>query len=112
MRLASLWFGLSSTLIACSGTAPGQKPAAAPAAATLVKPAEDVHQIVRRLTSRTGANTEVTEGPAGIRVFQINQGMGQVVLARTNSDGSVSTKCVESEDESRAFLGNEPGAAR
>jgi hypothetical protein len=94
-------------IIACSGAAPGEHPVAAPASLQTPKPTEDIHQIVGRLTSRGAGNTEVTEGPGGIRLFQVRQGLGEVVLARTNSDGSVSTKCVSSADDSRNFLGDE-----
>jgi hypothetical protein len=109
MRILFVSLGLSSLLAGCSGTAPGQKPAAganAPkAAAQAPAQKEDIHQIVGRLTSRSQTN-QVTEGPGGVRVYKIEQGMGQVVVARTNSDGTVSAKCVESADDSRSFLGS------
>jgi hypothetical protein len=108
MRILFAALGLSSLLAGCSGTAPGQMPAAASAqAAAAQAPAqkEDIHQIVGRLTSRSQTN-QVTEGPGGVRVYKIEQGMGQVVVARTNSDGTVSAKCVESADDSRSFLGS------
>jgi hypothetical protein len=72
-----------------------------------VKPEESVHQIVQRLTSRRAEDTEATDRPGGFRIYQVKQGMGEVVLARTNSDGTVSTKCVGSAEDSRSFLGDE-----
>src|SRR5476649_1297097 len=106
MRILFLCFGLSSLLAGCSGTAPGQKPAAAAAVQKPVQEtAEDIHRIVGRLTSRSGSN-QMTEGPGGVRIYQVQQGMGQVVVARTNSDGTISAKCVESEGDSRSLLGS------
>jgi hypothetical protein len=104
MRLF-LCLGLSSLLAACTGTAPGPHQGPVAAAPQVPVPAKDIHEIVGRLTSRAAA-TQVTEGPGGVRIYQVQQGMGQVVVARTNSDGTVSAKCVESADDSRSFLGS------
>jgi len=42
---------------------------------------------------------QMTERPDGTRVYRVTQGLGQVVVAKTNADGTVSAKCVESADD-------------
>jgi hypothetical protein len=93
MRLATLGLVL---LAACSGTANAPKLAAAPTSALRQGQTDQLHETVDRLTSRSGANTNMTQGANGLRVFQVQEGMSEVVVARTNSDGSVTTKCVSS----------------
>jgi phospholipase/lecithinase/hemolysin len=95
MRSALL---LAVLAAACSGTAADQKSTSH--STDLRAPAgEALQSAVRRLTDRSGKNTVVTTRPDGIRVYQVAEGMGEVVVARTNSDGSVTAKCVSTDKD-------------
>jgi hypothetical protein len=59
------------------------------------------------LTTRAPENLEVSDGPLpGSRLVRVRQGYGEVVLAKTNPDGTVSTRCVDSPEGADAFLDN------
>ncbi len=115
MRALIPWSALAALLAGCSGTQPDAPAADARAtAAAGVSSSEQLHQAVSRLTSRRPEGTQVTHGPGDRRSFTVQQGLGQVIVARTNPDGTVSAKCVESEAASREFLGAaaQQGAAK
>ena len=99
MRLLS--FALLSLAAACTGTAPDQRAAAKslPAARS-----SELHDSVQRLTARRLVESP---GPAGYRVFKVQEGGSQVVVAKAKDDGSVEAKCVESADD--GFLGGQGG---
>jgi hypothetical protein len=80
---------LASMLAACSGELPGRAAEQAPAAAAK----SELHATVQRLTSRDAAQETVL--PNGTRITPM-RGMSQVIVAKTNADGSVTAKCVES----------------
>jgi hypothetical protein len=99
MRAPSQVFWLS-LCAACGGTAFDKAPAPS---ASLVK--TDVREKVRQLTAKETATP--VAGPGGLHVYKVEQG-SQVVVAKTNPDGTLSTKCVESADDS--FLAPEKGS--
>jgi hypothetical protein len=93
---------------ACSANGPDPEvPGAAKArggSAGLAGPS-DLRQSVRGLTSRGAENLEVSAGPIpGSRVVRIRAGYSEVMLAKTNPDGTVSTRCVDSSEGAEAFL--------
>ncbi len=96
-------------LAACSPNAPGPaisapSPAGGPTARLTAAP--DIHESVRQLTARGPDNLDISAGPvAGTRIIRIRAGYSEVVLARTNADGTVSTRCVDSAPGAEAFLG-------
>ncbi len=101
-------------LAACSANGPGPaisapSPARGPAAGLAAAP--DLHESVRQLTARGAENLDVSAGPVpGTRIIRIRGGFNEVLVAKTNPDGTVSTRCVDSADEADAFLG-EPASA-
>jgi hypothetical protein len=103
-------------LCACSANAPTQavSPAAkARGAATGLAAAPDIRERVRTLTSRASANLDVSEGPIpGSRLIRIREGFGEVILAKTNPDGTVSTRCVDSAEGADAFLNDTSPSTR
>jgi hypothetical protein len=65
----------------------------------------DLRGSVRLLTSRDPVNVEVAKGRLpGSQMLRIHQGYGEVILAKTNPDGTVSTRCVDSPEGAEAFL--------
>ncbi len=40
----------------------------------------------------------------GSQVMRIREGFSEVILAKTNADGTVSTRCVDSPEGAEAFL--------
>lgn len=86
---------LALMLAACEGVGPsGQKPAAA------LTVRSDLRDTVRRITSRDGTGLQLTaDRPDGTRIYKVTQGLGQVIVAKTNPDGTVSAKCVESAED-------------
>jgi hypothetical protein len=101
---------------ACSAQAPaGPASTKAPRVdgrSTALARSPDVPEAVRQLTARGPETREVTEGRiAGSRVVRIRDGNAEVMVARTNQDGSVSTRCVDSAEGAQAFLGEKPVAA-
>lgn len=95
--------------VACSAQAPaGASSAVAPKGAgratALAKP-QDVPEAVGQLTARGPETREVTPGVLpGSRVVRIVDGNAEVMVARSNPDGSVSTRCVDSAEGAREFL--------
>jgi hypothetical protein len=63
------------------------------------------------LTRRDPADREVTVGRDGSRLVRLRDGHAEVMVARSNPDGSVSTRCVDSGDAAEAFLNEAPAAA-
>src|ERR1700760_3922619 len=83
---------------ACSGTAADQKLASH--STDLRTPAPDALQTsVQKLTDRSGKDTGLVSSTAGLRVYRIDQGMSEVVVARRNGDGSVTAKCVSTDKD-------------
>jgi len=98
-------------LAACSdnGSPAISAPSPARGPATGLTTASDIQGHVRQLTARTPDNVEVSEGPVpGSRIVRIRGGYSEVVLARTNPDGTVSTRCVDSANGAEAFLSETP----
>jgi len=89
----------------CAAQAPDDASSKAPArSAALAKPL-DVPTAVGQLGSRSPQGREVLEGPVpGSRLVRITDGHAEVVIARSNPDGTVSTRCVDSAEDARAFL--------
>jgi hypothetical protein len=95
-------------LAACSANTP--TPVAPPAvkapggAATLAVPG-DLRGSIRLLTAREPGSLEVSKGRLpGSQVVRIRDGYAEVLLAKTNPDGTVSTGCVDSAEGAEAFL--------
>jgi hypothetical protein len=85
----------ASSSVNARGTSPG------------LTAAPDVRETVRVLSSRAQENLEVSEGPVpGSRLLRIKEGFGEVIIGKTNRDGSVSTRCVDSAAGADAFLNN------
>jgi hypothetical protein len=91
---------------ACSSAAPP------PGAATkaIPKASGELHDTVRRLTARQAGSATAVPGPGGYQVFKVQEGGSQVVVAKTNPDGTVTAKCVDSPDD--AFLDESSGSQR
>gem|GEM_PF-3692160 len=99
-------------LAACSTDGPGPAISAPSAARGPSAGLTDIHENVRQLTARSADNLEVSAGPVpGSRIVRIRAGYSEVVLARTNPDGTVSTRCVDSANGAEAFLGETPAAS-
>lgn len=80
-------------------------------ASALAKPM-DVPEAVGQLGSRSPEGREVVEGSVpGSRLVRIRDGHAEVVIARSNPDGTVSTRCVDSAEDARAFLDGTSEAA-
>ncbi len=111
MRLSPLrsipWMLL---LAACSANAPTGANSAALAArgsASNLAAAPDISESVRALTARGPENLDISAGPvAGSKIIRIRSGYSEVLIARTNPDGTVSTRCVDSPGGADAFLNN------
>jgi hypothetical protein len=89
--------------------APSSK--AATRSSALAKPM-DVPEAVGQLSSRSPQGREVVEGSVpGSRLVRIRDGYAEVVIARSNPDGTVSTRCVDSAEDARAFLEGTSDAA-
>lgn len=99
---------LLSLLAACSANAPtSPAPPAVEAAgsASALSVAGDLRGSIRLLTAREPGNLEVTKGRLpGSQLVRIREGYAQVILAKTNPDGTVSTRCVDSPEGADAFL--------
>jgi hypothetical protein len=94
-------------LVGCSAnpSASSVPPGAKGSRAAGLAAAGDVRGSVRILTSRAPENLEVSKGPLpGSQVVRVREGFGEVVLAKTNPDGTVSTRCVDSPEGADAFL--------
>jgi hypothetical protein len=71
----------------------------------------DLRGSIRMLTSRAQENLEASPGHRpGTQLVRIREGFAEVVLAKTNADGTVSTRCVDSPEGADAFL-NDPSPA-
>lgn len=95
-------------LAACSAEAPPtaiSAPSGARGPATGLTTAADIRESVRQLTARGADNLEVSPGPLpGSQVMRIRAGYGEVLIAKTSPDGTVSTRCVDSAEGADAFL--------
>jgi hypothetical protein len=75
------------------------------AAALASAAAPDVRGVAHQLTARGPENLEVSPGPVkGSKIIRIRSGYSEVILAKTNPDGTVSTRCVDSPAGADAFL--------
>jgi hypothetical protein len=105
-RRAAVLPPLFLVLTACSGTPTG--PTASTKASTPGTRATsslNMRDNVRELTARGPENLEISDGPVqGSKLIRIKSGYSEVVLARTNPDGTVSTRCVESGSGADEFL--------
>lgn len=109
---AKAFFWMLVLLAACSANGPGPAISApsprGPAAGLAAAP--DIHESVRQLTARGPDNLDVSAGPVGTRIIRIRGGYNEVLVAKTNPDGTVSTRCVDSADGADAFLGETASA--
>ena len=113
-RLASL--PLCLLLLAACSANPSASAASSPAAkkpgAAALAASGDVRGSVRMLTTRDERNLEVSQGPLpGSQLRRVQQGFGEVFLAKTNADGTVSTRCVDSPEGADAFLNETSSSA-
>jgi hypothetical protein len=92
---------------ACSSAAP---PSGGSAKSIVKAPSGDLHDTVRRLTARQAGSAVPAPGPGGYQIFQVQEGGSQVVVGKTNADGTVTAKCVDSPDDS--FLDDARGSQR
>src|SRR5208283_1292719 len=92
-------------LAACSASSPTAATAKGAPRAPGLTAASDIGASVRQLTARGSDSLEVTAGPLpNSKVIRIRGGFSEVLLAKTNPDGTVSTRCVDSPGGGDAFL--------
>jgi hypothetical protein len=98
-------------LFLLAGCSPGAAPSAASSAAkgtaraSALAATGDLRGSIHLLTSRAPENLEVSTGNRpGSQLVRVREGFGEVVLAKTNADGTVSTRCVDSPEGADAFL--------
>jgi hypothetical protein len=93
---------------ACSANAPtsvAPQAVKATGSASAVAATGDLRGSIRLLTSREPGNLEIAKGRLpGSQLVRIREGYAEVVLAKTNPDGTVSTRCVDSPEGADAFL--------
>jgi hypothetical protein len=68
---------------------------------------EDVQRMVRQVSpmlSRSQVNVRVVKAARGGKHAELLDGFQNVIMARTNPDGTVSHRCVDSEEEAALFL--------
>ena len=103
-------------LTACSANGPTPAISAAPrngVSSAGLTAVSDVGESARRLTARGSENLEVTAGPLpGSKLIRIRGGYSEVVLAKTNPDGTVSTRCVDSAGGADDFLNSAPAPVK
>ena len=102
-RSSIVWgsFALLATVAACGGQSAEKEQHRQPTAAEV----EKVVQGVAPLVDRSGANVRIVNNVrGGGQAAEIDSGFQNAVVARRNSDGTVSTACVESTDQARQFL--------
>lgn len=97
--LPVLWLSLCA---ACSGTALDKAPSSSASLAS-----SELRAKVRLLTAKETATP--VPGPGSLQIYKVQHG-SQVVVAKTNPDGTVTTKCVESADD--GFLEGEKESAQ
>jgi hypothetical protein len=115
-RLKSLSL-LLPLLAGCSANAPNPAVPASPMArgsASGLAETPDIRQSVRTLTSRAPEDLEASDGPIrGSRLVRVRQGYSEVIVAKTNPDGTFSTRCVDSAEGAEAFLNDtSPSSSR
>ena len=109
---SSLLVLLTGLAAGCSAQPPAAAPSRAPGPAAALSRPSGVVDAVAQLSSRSPAGRQVIEGPvAGTRVVRITDGHAEVVIARTNPDGTVSTRCVDSAGSAQQFLEGDSTAA-
>ncbi len=92
---------------ACSANSPTRANSAALArgSGSNLTASPDIRESVRQLTARGAENLDISPGAvAGSKIIRIRNGYSEVLLARTNADGTVSTACVDSPGGADAFL--------
>jgi hypothetical protein len=99
-----------SSLAAAAACSSAATPPGASSKALTKSPSGDLHDTVRRLTARQPGGAVATPGPGGYQVFKVQEGGAQVVVGRTNPDGTVTAKCVDSPDDT--FLDDARGSQR
>jgi hypothetical protein len=108
---------LAVVYLSLAACAPPPTPTPTPASAPAAKVAaaavtSDVRQVVRALTSRSADDLERSSGGSpGAQVIRIRGGFNEVLVARINSDGSTSTRCVDTAEGAEAFLGDDTPSA-
>ena len=93
---------------ACSASAPSASLSATAqkrGGAAALTSAPSVRESAHALTSHEPGNLEVSQGPVqGSQHVRVVSGYSEVVLARTNPDGTVSTRCVDTPGGADEFL--------
>ena len=90
---------------ACSANGPTAASAKAHGPTPGLTAASDIGASVRALTARGSENLEVSAGPLpNSKIIRIRGGFSEVLLAKTNPDGTVSTRCVDSAGGADDFL--------
>ena len=113
LRLPPLLFTL--LVAACSAQAPSSgsgtvAPTASGRSTALARP-RDLPEAVRQLTARGPETRLIAPGTRpGSKVVRILDGNAEVMIARSNPDGTVSTRCVDSGEGAQAFLDETPAA--
>ncbi len=105
-----LWAGLAvlATFAGC-GEHPGDKAQHRQPTAAEV---ETVVQQVAPMVERSATNVRVVNLPGGAQRAEINSGFQNAMIARANPDGTVSTACVDSTEQAKAFLLAAPGSSK
>jgi hypothetical protein len=62
--------------------------------------------------ARQPTNLAAIPSPPGYQVFKVQEGVGHVVVARTNPDGTVTAKCLDSPDDGFLDEAAPPGNER
>ena len=103
-RIGSILWGSLALLVSvagCGEQVPDKAQHRQPTAAEV----EKVVQGVAPLVDRSGAHVRIVSNvKGGGQAAEIDSGFQNAVVARRNSDGTVSTACVESTDQARQFL--------
>ncbi len=101
---------LALLIFASSCVSEGDAPVAKDTQALSAQPT--VEQSVRALTARGEGTVERSTTPSGATITTVREGNAEVLLARKNSDGTVSTRCISSSTEAEAFLNAAPVAKK
>ena len=100
---------LALLIIVSSCATEADAPVATQAQALSAQPT--VEQSIRDLTARGEGTFERSTTPSGATVSTIRQGNAEVLIARKNTDGTVSKRCVSSSTEAETFF-NAPEAKK
>jgi hypothetical protein len=105
-----LWAGLAvlATFAGCGEHPADKAQYRQPTAAEV----DTLVQAVAPAVDRSTTNVRVVNLPGGAQRAEINGGFQNAVIARANPDGTVSTACVDSTEQAKAFLLAAPGSSK